>query len=107
MLYTASIQDESPVKHLAGEDASLDERLNDLLLPLVKGYGSEKSYDAHRPQSLQCYGGCGYLQDYPIEQYVRDSEDRHAVRGHHRHPGAWTCSSARSSVTRVRPSPSC
>ena len=44
MLYTASIQDDVAMKTFAGEDASLDERLNDLLLPIVKGYGSQKSY---------------------------------------------------------------
>ena len=48
--------------------------LNDLLLPLVKGYGSEKSYSLIGQESLQVFGGTGYLQDYPLEQYVRDSK---------------------------------
>jgi hypothetical protein len=48
-------------------------RLNDLLLPLVKGLGSERSYEL-RSQSLQVFGGSGYLQDYPIEQYIRDAK---------------------------------
>ncbi len=74
VLYTASIQDDVKMKEAAGEDADLDERLNDLLLPIVKGYGSEKSYSLIGQESLQCYGGSGYLQDYPIEQYVRDSK---------------------------------
>jgi alkylation response protein AidB-like acyl-CoA dehydrogenase len=73
VLYTASVQDQIMVKEHAGEDASAEHRLNDLLLPIVKGYGSEKSYE-QLAQSLQTFGGSGYLQEYPIEQYVRDSK---------------------------------
>ncbi len=74
VLYTATIQDSIAVKEAAGEDTSDDERLNDLLLPLVKGYGSEKSYAVLGSESLQCFGGSGYLQDYPVEQYIRDAK---------------------------------
>ena len=49
------------------------ERINDLLLPIVKGVGSERSYEM-LAQSLQTLGGSGYLQDYPIEQYIRDAK---------------------------------
>jgi hypothetical protein len=47
--------------------------MNDLLLPIVKGVGSERSYE-QLAQSLQTLGGSGFLQDYPIEQYIRDSK---------------------------------
>jgi hypothetical protein len=47
--------------------------MNDLLLPIVKGMGSERSYE-QLAQSLQTLGGSGFLQDYPIEQYIRDSK---------------------------------
>jgi hypothetical protein len=47
--------------------------LNDFMLPLIKGYGSEKVYDL-LAVSLQCFGGSGYCQDYPIEQYIRDQK---------------------------------
>ncbi|MGW7006787.1 acyl-CoA dehydrogenase [Streptomyces sp. NPDC054933] len=73
VLYTATVQDEILVKEAAGEDASAAHRLNDLLLPIVKGYGSEKSYE-QLAQSLQTLGGSGYLQEYPIEQYIRDAK---------------------------------
>ncbi len=73
VLFTASVQDTVEMKHTTGEDAAADRALNDLLLPLVKGYGSEKSY-ALLAESLQCFGGSGYLQDYPIEQYIRDAK---------------------------------
>ncbi|MGN6331437.1 MAG: acyl-CoA dehydrogenase [Motilibacteraceae bacterium] len=74
MLYTATIQDAIAVGEAAGEDVNLLERLNDLLLPIVKGYGSEKSYALLGAESLQTYGGSGFLQDYPLEQYIRDSK---------------------------------
>jgi alkylation response protein AidB-like acyl-CoA dehydrogenase len=48
-------------------------KLNDLLLPLVKGYSSEKAYEL-LATSLQVFGGSGFTQDYPIEQYVRDAK---------------------------------
>jgi alkylation response protein AidB-like acyl-CoA dehydrogenase len=73
VLYTASIQDEIAVKDTAGEDTKSLVALNDLLLPIVKGYGSEKSYE-QLAQSLQTFGGSGYLQEYPIEQYIRDAK---------------------------------
>lgn len=73
VLYTATVQDEILIKEAAGEDASAANRLNDLLLPIVKGYGSEKSYE-QLAQSLQTFGGSGYLQEYPIEQYIRDAK---------------------------------
>ncbi|MCC6522113.1 MAG: acyl-CoA dehydrogenase [Polyangiaceae bacterium] len=73
-LFTASIQDQVEIAggHVAAEAKSLD-ALNDLLLPLVKGYCSEKAYEM-LTLSLQCLGGSGYVQDYPIEQYVRDQK---------------------------------
>jgi alkylation response protein AidB-like acyl-CoA dehydrogenase len=46
-------------------------KLSDLLLPLVKGYCSEKAYEVIG-QSLQVFGGSGFTKDYPIEQYIRD-----------------------------------
>jgi len=73
VLYTASVQDEIALLKARGESADAAERLNDLLLPIVKGYGSEKSYE-QLAQSLQTLGGSGYLQEYPIEQYIRDAK---------------------------------
>ncbi len=48
-------------------------KLNDLMLPMVKGYSSEKAYEL-LAQSLQVFGGSGYTRDYPIEQYIRDAK---------------------------------
>ncbi|MFJ1808874.1 MULTISPECIES: acyl-CoA dehydrogenase [unclassified Streptomyces] len=73
VLYTASVQDAIAVKEANGEDAKTEHALNDLLLPIVKGYGSEKGYE-QLAQSLQTFGGSGFLQEYPIEQYIRDAK---------------------------------
>ncbi len=73
-MYAATWQDDVIIKEAAGEDASLSEAINDLLLPLVKGYGSERSWVLLGTESLQTFGGSGFLQDYPIEQYVRDAK---------------------------------
>ncbi|HEX6936226.1 MAG TPA: acyl-CoA dehydrogenase [Actinomycetes bacterium] len=74
VLYTATVQDEVALAEASGQDHDLADRLNDLLLPIVKGFGSEKSYELLGSQSLQTFGGSGYLQDYPVEQYIRDAK---------------------------------
>jgi len=76
VLYTASIQDEIDLARAAGDVEKLEkmERLNDLLLPVVKGFGSEKSWTLLGTESLQTFGGAGFTQDWPLEQYVRDAK---------------------------------
>ncbi|MCF6475337.1 acyl-CoA dehydrogenase [Nonomuraea sp. MG754425] len=68
VLYTATFQDAI----LIDPDDRHAHAMNDLLLPIVKGVGSERSYEL-LSRSLQTLGGSGYLQDYPIEQYIRDA----------------------------------
>jgi hypothetical protein len=72
-LYTATFQDAPVAKAVHGVDAELATKVNDLLLPIVKGVGSEQAY-AKLTESLQTFGGSGFLQDYPIEQYIRDAK---------------------------------
>jgi hypothetical protein len=75
VLYTAYWQDLIEMGE-AGDttiDLDLALRINDLLLPIVKGVGSERSYEM-LAVGLQTYGGSGYLQDYPLEQYIRDAK---------------------------------
>jgi alkylation response protein AidB-like acyl-CoA dehydrogenase len=73
VLYTAAVQDTIALAEARGVRDEAAIRLNDLLLPIVKGYGSEKSYE-QLAQSLQIFGGSGYLQEYPVEQYIRDAK---------------------------------
>ena len=75
VLYTASIQDQIALARAAKDEKLSDwEALNDLLLPIVKGYGSEKSWVLLGTESLQTFGGSGFTQDWPLEQYVRDAK---------------------------------
>ncbi len=74
VLYTASMQDSVLVAAAKDEHDDMAERVNDLLLPIVKGYGSERAWTLLGTESLQTFGGSGFLQDYPIEQYVRDAK---------------------------------
>ncbi|KAB2812463.1 acyl-CoA dehydrogenase [Pimelobacter simplex] len=74
VLYTATWQDTVFRAKSAGERDEIAEAVNDLLLPIVKGYGSERSWVLLGTESLQTFGGSGFLQEYPIEQYVRDAK---------------------------------
>ena len=73
VFFAASWQDRIYAARMTGGKDAEAERINDFLLPIVKGYGSEKSYE-QLSQALQVFGGSGYLQDYPIEQYIRDAK---------------------------------
>jgi alkylation response protein AidB-like acyl-CoA dehydrogenase len=73
MLYTATQQDAVQIGEANGERDTAAAARNDLLLPLVKGVGSERAYET-LSLSLQTLGGSGFLQDYPIEQYIRDAK---------------------------------
>ena len=82
VLFTASQQDVVDQHRLThgdqafepGSAADVANRVNDLLLPIVKGLGSERAWVLLGTESLQTFGGSGFLQDYPVEQYVRDAK---------------------------------
>jgi alkylation response protein AidB-like acyl-CoA dehydrogenase len=82
VLYTATQQDTVDLaQRESGQDrlergtaGELAVRVNDLLLPIVKGLGSERAWVLLGTESLQTLGGSGFLQDYPVEQYVRDAK---------------------------------
>src|SRR6202020_470425 len=72
-MYAAAHQDNAVAEHVSGADPSMAHRIDDLLLPIVKGVSSERAYEI-LTDSLQTLGGSGFLQDYPLEQYIRDSK---------------------------------
>ncbi|WP_256839115.1 acyl-CoA dehydrogenase [Ornithinimicrobium faecis] len=75
MLFTAAQQDTVMIAgDTPSEESHMAAKLNDLLLPLVKGCGSERAWVLLGTESLQTFGGSGFLQDYPIEQYIRDAK---------------------------------
>jgi alkylation response protein AidB-like acyl-CoA dehydrogenase len=73
-LYAAQLQD---LVTIAGghrtEEGKPHALRNDLLLPLVKGYSSDKGFML-LGDALQLFGGSGYCKDYPMEQYIRDQK---------------------------------
>ncbi|WP_347058303.1 acyl-CoA dehydrogenase [Blastococcus sp. HT6-30] len=77
-LYAAGFRDQITQAEAEGSadsaEATLAAKVNDLLLPIVKGFGSERATQLLTQESLQTLGGSGFLQDYPIEQYIRDSK---------------------------------
>jgi alkylation response protein AidB-like acyl-CoA dehydrogenase len=73
VLYTGWTQDLAVVHADDAEEHARWIAREDLLLPLVKGYCSEKAFEL-LALSLQTFGGSGFTQDYPIEQYLRDAK---------------------------------
>jgi alkylation response protein AidB-like acyl-CoA dehydrogenase len=73
VLYAATFQDTLQDARATGASDPLASSVNDLLLPVVKGVGSERAFEL-LTLSLQTFGGAGFLQDYPIEQYLRDAK---------------------------------
>jgi alkylation response protein AidB-like acyl-CoA dehydrogenase len=67
--YYLDIENNSPDKEKAKRYGSFAE----ILTPLVKCYGSEASVGVIT-QAIQVLGGVGYTQEYPVEQYLRDSK---------------------------------
>ena len=61
---------------LTHQAASAEERqaaddLISLLIPVIKGYGTDKGYEI-ATMAQQVYGGHGYIRENGMEQYVRD-----------------------------------
>jgi alkylation response protein AidB-like acyl-CoA dehydrogenase len=72
-LYAAAHQDDLVAQRVSEADHDMAHRVDDLLLPIVKGVSSERAYEI-LTESLQTLGGSGFLSDYPLEQYIRDSK---------------------------------
>ena len=72
-MYAAAHQDDDVAQRVSGADHDMTHRVDDLLLPIVKGVSSERAYEV-LTESLQTLGGSGFLMDYPLEQYIRDAK---------------------------------
>ena len=55
------------------EEAKYHQGQVDLLVPLVKAYGSDQGF-AVSATAIQVFGGAGYLRDHPVERYCRDAK---------------------------------
>jgi butyryl-CoA dehydrogenase len=58
-------------EHAEGETAENAHLLLELLTPIAKSYPSEMGTQAVS-MGMQCLGGAGYTDDFPLEQYYRD-----------------------------------
>nr|WP_298927762.1 acyl-CoA dehydrogenase C-terminal domain-containing protein [uncultured Erythrobacter sp.] len=54
------------------EERQLADDLIGLITPVIKGYGTDKGYDIANNMQ-QIYGGHGYVKEWGMEQFVRDS----------------------------------
>jgi len=45
----------------------------DLLTPVVKAYGSDQAFRVAE-MAIQIFGGAGFVEDHPVEQYLRDAK---------------------------------
>ena len=74
MLYTASMIDRFEVADALGDTDHVAVERHRMLLPIVKTWCAESGWRVLGQESLQVFGGSGYLRDYPLEQYVRDTK---------------------------------
>ena len=61
---------------LAASDAgraAFHEGQVDLLTPVLKAYGSDQALRITE-MAIQIYGGAGFVEDHPVEQYLRDAK---------------------------------
>ena len=64
------------VRALKGKDdqaAAYHQGQVDLLVPLVKAYSTDQAFKVCE-LAIQTFGGAGFVKDYPVEQYCRDSK---------------------------------
>jgi len=54
-----------------GEESKRWQSIVDILIPVVKAYNTDRSWDV-TGLAMQCAGGYGYCSDYPFERFARD-----------------------------------
>jgi len=72
---TMHIDRANAIAKTGGDPAAAEYHMGqvDLLVPLLKAYGSDQGFQICTT-AIQVYGGAGYLKDWPVEQYCRDSK---------------------------------
>jgi len=55
----------------SAEDKARNQALIDLLIPIAKGYVTERAFEVCS-LGVQVYGGYGYIREFPVEQLLRD-----------------------------------
>jgi hypothetical protein len=72
---TMHIDRQQALEKTGGDKAQIEYHQGqvDLLVPLLKSYGSDQAFSICAT-AIQVYGGAGFLRDWPVEQYCRDSK---------------------------------
>jgi hypothetical protein len=70
LYYTGYLEDKKATTENEEEKAKF-QGLIDLLIPICKGYVTDRSFDICS-LGVQVYGGYGYIKEYPQEQLLRD-----------------------------------
>ncbi len=70
--YTSLLFDQAEISENSEEKVRLN-GLIELLTPIVKAYCTEAGFEVCT-QAIQVFGGAGYIQDYPVEQIMRDAK---------------------------------
>jgi hypothetical protein len=71
LLYYVGMCDDRKDVSDSEEDKAKYQGIIDLLIPLAKGYVSDKALEVC-DLGVQVYGGYGYIKEYPMEQLLRD-----------------------------------
>jgi alkylation response protein AidB-like acyl-CoA dehydrogenase len=74
VLYTATLFDRMEVAEASGIPDDVAVVRHRLLLPVVKTWCAETAWQVLGSECLQVFGGSGFLEDHPLEQYVRDTK---------------------------------
>jgi hypothetical protein len=73
MIYTGAYWSELALELPAGEEKNHYQALVDFMTPIIKAYCSDLGFRVCET-AIQCLGGYGFCQEYPLEQYLRDSK---------------------------------
>ncbi len=99
-MYAAAHQDDSVAQQVSGADPGMAHRVDDLLLPVVKGVGSERAYEM-LTESLQTLGGSGSCRTTRLNNTFATRRSTPSTKAPPQFR-RWTSSSERSSATRAR-----
>ena len=73
MAYTAGLWLDMAAESQDAEERRRFQALVDFITPIVKAYCSDMCFRVCE-SAIQCLGGYGFTQDYPLEQYLRDAK---------------------------------
>ena len=71
LMYCATLADRMRITE-SDEEKENYQALLEILTPVCKAYGSDIAYESIM-LALQCYGGSGYVEEFPIAQMLRDN----------------------------------